>query len=297
MSKGNYKWDLLVSTGKGVLRYEAGTGDFKGAFASGKGVGTPTGLRFGPDGNLYVGNVGPDNVLRFNGKTGELIGIAASHKDLKHPRQVAFHGKKLLVSSRGASKVLSFDLKTGEYLETFSKVHDSYTAEGINCDGLNQPFGLIFDPGGNLLVASYGTDSVRRYDARTGVFIDTFACGHGLVQPRNIVYGPDGNLYVTSGNHRVLRFDGKRGTFIDAFVAPGSGGLHDPYGLEFGDDGNLYVISGGTNSALRYDGVTGAFLNIFVTRGLGGMVSASYAAFHGGLGGAFAPNRWKEVLK
>jgi hypothetical protein len=44
----------------------------KGVFASGGGLATPTGLRFGPDGNLYVGNVGPDNVLRFDGKTGAL---------------------------------------------------------------------------------------------------------------------------------------------------------------------------------------------------------------------------------
>jgi len=194
--------------------------------------------------------------------------------------------------------VLSFDLKTGAFNERFSKPHLSYTAAGINDDGLNQPFGLIYDPGGNLLVASYGTDSVRRYDGRTGVFIDTFACGHHLVQPRNIVYGPDGNLYVTSGNHRVLRFDGKTGSFIDTFVAPSSGGLNDPYGLEFGDDGNLYVISGGTNSVLRYDGLTGSFHSTFVPSANGGLSSSvSYAAFIGGLGGAYNPKAWRAVLE
>lgn len=291
-----HRWDLLVSTGAGVLRYDGVAGVSKGVFASGEGLGLPTGIRFGPDGHLYVGNVGPDNVLKFDGKTGTLLGVAAAHPDLHHPRQVAFQNGQLLVSSRGKHRVLCFDLANGKYVGPFSKVQPSYTIAGITEDGLSQPFGLIHDPGGNILVASHGTDTVRRYDSLTGEFIDTFACGHGLVQPRNIVYGPDGNLYVTSGNDRVLRYNGKSGAFIDTFVTPHSGGLKDPYGLEFGADGNLYVISGGTNSVNRYDGYTGDFLNAFVTRGAGGMRSPSYATFIGGLQGAYKPQEWQNLL-
>jgi len=289
-------WDLLVSTAAGVLRYDGATGASKGVFASGGGLALPTGIRFGPDGHVYVGNVGPDNVLKFDGNTGAPLGVAAAHPDLQHPRQVAFQNGQLLVSSRGKNRVLCFDLATGNYVDQFTQAHASYTTSGITADGLCQPFGLIHDPGGNVLVASYGTDSVRRYDGRTGVFIDTFACGHRLMQPRNIVYGPDGNLYVTSGNHRVLRYNGRSGAFIDTFVRPQSGGLNDPYGLEFGADGNLYVVSGGTNSVNRYDGHTGDFLNAFVTPGLGGMRSPAYVSFVGGLLGAFRPREWQALL-
>lgn len=302
-------WDFLVSSDKGVLRYDGATGAFKGAFASGSELGTPTGLRFGPDGNLYVGNVGPDNVLRFDGKTGAYIGVAASHPELRHPRQVAFLGDRLLVSSRGAHKVLCFDLMSGSFVEQFTKAHFSYAiskrphamseredAPNLSDDGLRQPFGLIQDPGGNLLVASFGTDSVRRYDGETGMFIDTFASGHNLRQPRNVVYGPDGNLYTTTGNHGVMRFNGRTGAFIDNFVSPGSGGLRDPYGLEFGEDGNLYVVSGGTDSVLRYDGHTGAFLNIYIRPSLGGLTRPAYAHFVGGLRGAYNPREWRALL-
>lgn len=47
--------DLLVSSSAtdNVLRYDA-AGTFVGEFASGGGLDTPTGLDFGPDGNLYV---------------------------------------------------------------------------------------------------------------------------------------------------------------------------------------------------------------------------------------------------
>jgi len=288
-------WDLLVGTEDGVARYGGETGESKGFFAAGGDLERPTGLRFGPDGHLYVSNVGPDNVLRFDGKTGAPLGVAASHEDLKHPRQLAFRSGRLFVSSRGTNRVLSFDLDTGNFIGYATKVHPSYTTDHIGHDGLSQPFGLIHDPDGNLLVASHGTDSVRRYDGETGLFIDTFACGNGLVQPRNIVYGPDGNLYVTSGNHRVLRFDGKRGSFIDTFVAPDdNGGLHDPYGLEFGADGDLYVVSRTTNSVLRYDGRTGAFSDRFVSSSLPDL--AAYAVFVGGLGGAYDPRGWEALL-
>lgn len=287
-------WDLLVGTESGVARYDGETGESKGFFTAGGDLKRPTGLRFGPDGYLYVSNVGPDNVLRFDGNSGDFLGVVASHEDLMHPRQVAIRNGQLFVSSRGSNRVLCFDIDTNSFKGRFSKVHPSYARENSGADdGLSQPFGLIHDPDGNLLVASHGTDSVRRYDGETGVFIDTFACGNELVQPRNVVYGPDGNLYVTSGNHRVLRFDGRKGSFIDTFVAPESGGLHDPYGLEFGADGNLYVVSRSTKSVLRYEGRNGSFLDSFVSSGLPGQ---AYMAFMGGLGGAYDPRGWHDVL-
>jgi len=61
------------------------------------------------------------------------------------------------------------------------------------------------------------------------------------------------------------------GTFIDAFVTSGSGGLDKPYGILFGPDGNLYVSSYLTDEVLRYDGSTGAFIDVFVTAGSGGL--------------------------
>jgi streptogramin lyase len=319
MSTNSAMWDLLVGAETGVLRYDGATGESKGVFA--RVEGTPTGLRFGPDGNLWVGCVGPDTVNRFDGTTGAALGVAAKHPDLQHPRQVTFRGDRLFVSSRGRHRVLSFDLREGRFLGRFSKASPAYAIAGVvgsgrpgperragpgkgggseagdpGEDGLNQPFGLIHDPSGNLLVASYGTDSVRRYDGGTGVFMQTFACGHGLEQPRNIVYGPDGNLYVTSGNHSVVRYDGKSGSFIDVFVVPRSGELDDPYGLEFGADGNLYVASGGSSCVLRYDGHTGAFRDVFVAPGVGGLRAPAYMAFAGGLGGAYDPEGWKKVL-
>ena len=84
--------------------------------------------------------------------------------------------------------------------------------------------------------------------------------------------GSDGNIYVSSHDSSVIRFDGSTGQFIGTFVAPGSGGLFDPYGLTFGPDSNLYVISrGSSNAILRYNGTTGAFIDSFVPIVSGGL--------------------------
>jgi DNA-binding beta-propeller fold protein YncE len=70
-----------------------------------------------------------------------------------------------------------------------------------------------------------------------------------------LVFGPDGNLYVSStADSKVVRYNGTTGAFIDDFVATGVGGLLYPFGLVFRPDGNLYVVSYGTNKVVRYDG-------------------------------------------
>ena len=78
-----------------------------------------------------------------------------------------------------------------------------------------------------------------------------------------MTFGPDGDLYVGSGNtDEVLRYT-PDGTFKEIFVKNGSGGLDGPEDLTFGPDGDLYVGSGNSNEVLRYT-PDGTFKEIFV---------------------------------
>ncbi len=104
--------------------------------------------------------------------------------------------------------------------------------------------GLAISPASaDLLVTSYFTNSVLRYDGTTGAFSPfvTAECG-GLGGPTELTFGPDGHLYVTSyDTNSVLRYDSTTGPFIDVFVPVGSGGLSNPRNVKFGSDGHLYV--------------------------------------------------------
>ena len=120
----------------------------------------------------------------------------------------------------------------------------------------------------DLLVSSFGSDSVLRYDATTGFFIDEFvpAGSGGLDNPTGMTFGPDGHLYVSSWNtDQVLRYDRTTGEFIDIFADGNS--LDNPWGITFGPDNNLYVNSRNTDQVLRYNGITGAFLDVFAAGG------------------------------
>ncbi|MCI0547470.1 MAG: hypothetical protein L0027_09310, partial [Candidatus Rokubacteria bacterium] len=74
----------------------------------------------------------------------------------------------------------------------------------------------------DLLVSSFATDTVLRYNEMTGVFVGTFAAGGGLDAPQGVVFGLDGNLYVSSQDtNSVLRYNGATGAFIDTFASGG----------------------------------------------------------------------------
>jgi outer membrane protein assembly factor BamB len=221
-----------------VLRYDL-KGNFvdvfleKGLAADGKigtpdGLGNPGRLRFGPDGHLYViaNAPGSDEVLRFDGETGEFLGFAAV--GLITPQDIVFDSDGLMYVTNGnifASSIYRFDYETGQFVDVFVP-----TGSG----GLEAPTMMAFGPDGNLYVASFPQKAVFRFDGETGAFIDIFVDlstigAQGSTFPVSIVFGPDGNLYthvVFSGPvSGIYRFSGDDGTIIDEWIEPGSGGL------------------------------------------------------------------------
>jgi hypothetical protein len=165
-------------------------------------------------------------------------------------------------------------------------------------------------------VCAADTNSILRYDGTTGAFKGVFvpSGSGGLTTPQGLAFGPDGNLYVASGNFfagtpfpagSILRYEGlagpNPGAFLGTFVPPGSGGLSTPAGLLFGPDGkndgklDLYVTSAvvsngsnnrvdfvaapGSSEVLRYDGATGAFIDTFVSQDSGGLQYPTFMTF------------------
>ncbi len=193
-------------------------------------------------------------------------------------------GSATIADRQGSGTILNDDtVVTIDDVTAYEGV-DSGVFAGAFVSGVdwNQQSGLTCGPDVNgdgradLIVLSDWGNSAVAYDGISGTFINTFATGQsGVGMPQSLAYGPDGNLYISTGYYNgVQQYDGVTGTLIGDFVSAGSGGLVRPFGMAFGPGGDLYVTSEvtATSSAiLQFNGSTGAFIKTFVAAGSGGL--------------------------
>lgn len=197
----------------------------------------------GPDGRLYyvnapsltarVGGAFPDSIEILDPATGDYVGTfieSTTTPELRGPFGLAFGPDgDLYVSS-----VLSFGFnpKTFPFRPDTIARFDGTTGKFKNfvVRASHLSFTMAFHPNGQLLVPSFFFNRIYNYDPATSRQIDAFA---NVNYPLQLLYGPDGDLYVTSfsdqahvdlltdtistndtaaqGEGRLLRFDGNSG--------------------------------------------------------------------------------------
>ncbi len=267
--------DLLVSSNgsSSVLRADS-SGTLQAFVAPGAGgLDSPDGVRYGPDGKVYVCSERGKRVLRFDPASGAYLGdfVPAASGGLGQCEDLVFGADgALYITDPVNEQVLRYDGTTGAFRDVFV-THAS--------GGLDNPSGLTFGPAGDLFISSTNSSQILRYDGATGAFRGVFvaAGSGGLSRPVGLTFGADGALYVSSiDSDQVLRYDGATGAFRDVFVAAGAGGLHGAYDLAFGPAGDLYVVSISSNAVLRFNGATGAYRS---TLGGSGLLFPTYLAF------------------
>ena len=126
---------------------------------------------------------------------------------------------------------------------------------------IRNPWGLAVDPSGNLYIADYWNNRVRRVDAATR---NISSVASGLSFPTGVALDSAGNLYIAdTSNHRVRRVDTMgaitvvAGTGTQSYggdgAAAASAHLNTPRDVAVDSSGNLYIADTNNHRIRRVD--------------------------------------------
>jgi hypothetical protein len=299
-----------------ISRFDFRTAEVARTTAAAPGTNALTAPRLASADSLYIGDNSDNSVKQFDAKTGAYLGtlVAPGSGGLAGPRGLILrNGGQLLAVNQNVNldvngEILRYNANTGAGLGPLVPASDP-----------NAPFaprGMVMDDKviyvANLQDNTDGTTNgeVKAYKASNGKFLgDLTPTGlSGKFNPRAVVFGPDGGLYVSAfdttnplvGN--ILEFDTTTGSYRvvafnngDGIADPGeTQDLHRPEGLTFGPDGNLYVTSfranaSDTDKILELNGTTGQLQHEIVLDSVGGDRAFGQAIAFGPGGALFVP--------
>lgn len=192
----------------------------------------PHSLAFGPDQQLYIGDIGNHRIRRVDPQTGIIrtfagTGTAGPTPDgapiqgtpLNGPRALAFAPDgQLWVALREGNQILRLNLRQGTIHHAAGTGTAGFTGNGgpARLATLSGPKGLAIAPDGEVYLADTESHSIRHIDPRTGqidIVAGTGSPGDGpdgeagtcqLRRPHGVYVDTDGTLYVgDSENHRI----------------------------------------------------------------------------------------------
>lgn len=213
----------------GVVTTVAGNGKDVPGSADGHALNTPSsqpfGISYGPDGALYVCEVGSHLIRRIDLSSGEAKTVAGTGKkgysgdggpanqaQLNEPYEVRFdkQGNMLFVEMQN-HVVRKVDQKTGIISTIAGTGVAGFSGDGGPADEaqMNQPHSIVLDDRDRLFICDIRNHRIRMVDPETGV-ISTFAGTGDKTQT------PDGASFdgTPLNGPRALDFDGDHSLFL-----------------------------------------------------------------------------------
>jgi sugar lactone lactonase YvrE len=227
--------DALYPQDSAVLRF-APNGQFLGVAAFGNGLTRPYGNAFGPDGNLYVASFRSNQILRFNGTTGEFLDVFASdlnggfgtENGLNGPNGLLFTPDgSLLVTTEGTvnkpdgtldfkykSQVLRYtpDQVLGKIPTTIPELFIDQPAVLPDTFGFVSLLGLVLSPDEKSVFVSDFAGGIREYDLATRSLVNLLSTNYtGTTPSQNFVGSLTFGTGATSSTLFAVGFNNSAG--------------------------------------------------------------------------------------
>ncbi len=233
----------------------------------------PAGVTVDVSGNVYVADDG-NNLIRQISPNGTVTTIAGSGAagsvngtgtaaSFNSPQGIALDATgNIYVADYGGNMIRK--IAPGGIVSTFAGkgsqgLRDTTVADSVI---FNEPAALTVDASGNVYVADYGNNVIRKI-APSGA-TTTFA-GSGLAGSADgtgnkasfngitgLTIDPNGNLYVADYGNNCIRIISPAGVVTTLRSASGSSGnvliFKHPYGVALDAAGNIYVSDYGNNT-------------------------------------------------
>jgi WD40 domain-containing protein len=209
-------------------------------------------VAYSPNGNYIVSGSGDNNLILWNGRTGEQIKILKGHSAMVQCVAYSPDGNYIVSGSHDNNLIL-WDGKTGDQIKILKDHTDI-----VRC--------VAYSPDGNCIVSGSKDNSLILWNGKTGDKIKVLEGHidninwhfHGVIC---VAYSPDSN-YIVSGAYdkNLILWNGKTGEQIK--VLEGHREMVDC--VAYSPDGD-YIVSGSADAHLiLWNGRTGDQIKIFL---------------------------------
>ena len=193
----------------------------------------PHSIQFGPEGDLYICDIGNHVIRKIEMKTGTISTFAGTGKagdtpdgspiagtPLKGPRSLDFDREgNLWLATREGNQVFKFELKAGKIHHVAGTGKGGFTGHGGPAleATLSGPKGISVDASGNVWLADCESHSIRMIDARSGrieLIAGTGKKGDGadgdplkceMGRPHGVYADADGGIYIGDSEAHKIR--------------------------------------------------------------------------------------------
>ena len=281
------------------------------SIGSANGLGTaarfnhPFGIAVDATGNVYIADEGNSLIRRMDPTTlvttfVGMVGVSGSTNgadtlaSFKKPFGVAIDASgNVYVADAGNNQIRA--ITPAGLVSTFAGTGVAGTGNGADTATFNSPLGIAIDGSGNLYVADYGNDMIRKISpagvvstlAGTGATGADNGAGTAATfnLPEGVAVDAAGNVYVADNGNNIIRKI-TPGGIVSTLAGSGTVGsangtgtnasFNSPFGIAVDASGNVYVADSG-NNLIRKISAAGA-VTTFAGSGKKGAGNASGTA-------------------